>query len=804
MRRGLTTQIVPVGEQDQTFQDLCLIDYTHTEPNWVVRDLTKLEADIKFHLLKMNQAKDWIALVQLEEIISDQIAFDPRAAGDRTSGIAELQKAALAVQAIRTQAKSLLNRDSRIEHLAYWVYLYTSTLNALSYKNLSLSQYCYALISASLILRRHLSSLVQLQRQSATDCTELKLPPISGEGSERGLFPIQTRPEPLIKHPYKGLDYYDTEDRSIFFGREDEIENVVRLVVSHRVTMLIGKSGVGKSSLIRAGIVPDPRIEGHGYAPLYVRCVSPIIKLVNHRLAELIRSPGRKAGRLPARNFHPLLYEAETRLGKGILLCFDQLDSLADTEHRGVNVELARLANEIRICLDDHRLRTRFVLCVTGDSIPRLIELNVPELLNNLYVLPPLTPDTARRAITKPAELFGVEFEPALVTTILQDLNDSGQIHPPQLQIICRKLYETGTGSAISLAQYRELGGLSILGQYLEDALNRLPADLEREKATQLLRVMVPRRGGPIVCSESDLRSATRMTEGEIRRYLDTLDKIRLIRAVQLGKARKFELVHEFLADRVRAWKKPGEISVEDVHDLRKVLAGEVSQWKLSQRKQVTSSEEFARLRQFYKQLPIEDEDTAEFLLRSSLIHKLDIKDWFRHTLRKSPTKNRITSRLVELFNEGGRVQLAAVEALGEIQSDSAVLSLLKLLNDPNEKLKSTAILSLGRIGSQKAISPLIKLAASREEGRGTRRHSVWALGAIAAKRESRSALKSAIQPLMQVLSNAQNPGSVRWRAAWALGEIKAEEARELLMEMQGDINTHVRVAASRSLRTMQ
>ena len=63
--------------------------------------------------------------------------------------------------------------------------------------------------------------------------------------------------------PYKFLDYYTENDQGLFFGREEEIENICSRILARRSFLLYGRSGVGKSSILRAGVIPRSQDQGH-------------------------------------------------------------------------------------------------------------------------------------------------------------------------------------------------------------------------------------------------------------------------------------------------------------------------------------------------------------------------------------------------------------------------------------------------------------------------------------------------------------------------------------------------------------
>src|SRR6266536_1787700 len=101
--------------------------------------------------------------------------------------------------------------------------------------------------------------------------------------------------------PYKGLDHYEEQDAPLFFGREVECDLVVANLLSARLTLLYGQSGVGKSSLLHAGVVPRLREDGDGtFAVEFPRAVNQVelavsflVSIREDALARLDRFKGR-------------------------------------------------------------------------------------------------------------------------------------------------------------------------------------------------------------------------------------------------------------------------------------------------------------------------------------------------------------------------------------------------------------------------------------------------------------------------------------------------------------------------------
>ncbi len=98
---------------------------------------------------------------------------------------------------------------------------------------------------------------------------------------EQAEAPLKDAPEPAAaappaeapaideRNPWLGLASFTEDTREYFYGREEEVAELARRVQRKRLTLLFGQSGLGKTSILRAGLVP--RLRGHGYCPVYVR-----------------------------------------------------------------------------------------------------------------------------------------------------------------------------------------------------------------------------------------------------------------------------------------------------------------------------------------------------------------------------------------------------------------------------------------------------------------------------------------------------------------------------------------------------
>jgi hypothetical protein len=107
-----------------------------------------------------------------------------------------------------------------------------------------------------------------------------------------------------IASPYKGLDHYEEQDAPFFFGRRDASDLVVANLIAARLTLLYGESGVGKSSLVHAGVIPQLREAPH-LAVVSFRSWSgdPVADLAAAiRKAALIEPPARERSLVAVRS----------------------------------------------------------------------------------------------------------------------------------------------------------------------------------------------------------------------------------------------------------------------------------------------------------------------------------------------------------------------------------------------------------------------------------------------------------------------------------------------------------------------
>ena len=412
-------------------------------------------------------------------------------------------------------------------------------------------------------------------------------------------------------HPYQFLDFYREADAGRFFGRETAIRELGELVVANSLVVCFGPSGVGKSSLLQAGLFPQLRRQG--CLPLYCRPeddpVDSIRKAVLSALPERPipptplpgnerSSPGRGDVSTPPSpgigrgaggegdsltgDIPFLLASLASQTGRSIVVVIDQGEELFTL----LGEQAARgLAQSMAACLRLPGAPVRFVLALREDYLPRLAAMQaaLPGIFAHRYRLRPLDCAGARQAISAPAQLCGLAYEAALLDQLLFDLGGEAEDVPPaDLQIVCETLYrdllEHGE-TLFCLERYQELGGAaSLLGSYLESVVDGWP---EPEALRAVLKAMITSQGAKIPLPAAEIARLAGLETGQAQEILEKLDRPhRLARPLEGDGERRYELAHEVLGLRIIDWMRDlQEAAAHAVHDL---LRTELHNWQSS------------------------------------------------------------------------------------------------------------------------------------------------------------------------------------------------------------------------------
>ena len=234
----------------------------------------------------------------------------------------------------------------------------------------------------------------------------------SAPGSVTGSGPSE-RQRPRRASPYLGLSPFDEADADVFFGRRAERDLVIANLLTSRLTVLYGPSGTGKSSLLRAGVLPRVRA-GDGVPAVAARgrsCSSTRGRATRCGRSST-RSPPRPA--FPDGDDGETLDDALARSGEQaggiLLLVLDQFEEYF-LYHSG---EDDRLRRELLPAIARPDLRARVLISLREDALASLdlLEGTASSQFGNLVRLGPMTDAAAVEAITKPVAGGETTLEP--------------------------------------------------------------------------------------------------------------------------------------------------------------------------------------------------------------------------------------------------------------------------------------------------------------------------------------------------------------------------------------------------------
>jgi WD40 repeat protein len=379
----------------------------------------------------------------------------------------------------------------------------------------------------------------------------------------------------LPESPYKGLSAFeDSElDALLFFGRERECEVVVANLIASRLTILYGPSGVGKSSLLAASVARKLReLPEQPLVVVFSRWSEDPAAALAEAVADAA-GLGRELGAVEALE--------QVQAGRDVYLVLDQAEEyfLYHGDEGGPGTFA-----DVLPAIVTAPLRVNVLVSLREDSLAKLDRFTgqIAGLFANTLRLDRLDRDAARAAITGPVERFAelsgelVEIEPELVERVLDQVGSgriasslggrgavaeddrSARMEAPYLQLVMQRLWDeerADGSSALRADTLVRLGGAqTIVQEHLESALAELSPD-EQDVASRIFDHLVTPSGAKIAHDALDLAGFAGVPPAELEPVLEALTTRRILRSVEEGRGRRFEIFHDVLAEPVLSWR---------------------------------------------------------------------------------------------------------------------------------------------------------------------------------------------------------------------------------------------------------
>ncbi|RLE12060.1 MAG: hypothetical protein DRJ28_09685, partial [Actinobacteria bacterium] len=394
------------------------------------------------------------------------------------------------------------------------------------------------------------------------------------------------------RNPYKGLAAFGELDSADFHGRDTEIEEIIATLAAHPMVAVVGPSGIGKSSVVRAGMIPALRsgaIPGSdqwlitdmlpGTYP-YEELASALMRVATETPIDLEDDLRRDARGL-ARSVKRYMPDGQT-----VLLVVDQFEelfTLASEDERTAFLDL------LAATISDERSNVRIVITMRADFFDRPLrfaDLGDALRAGTILISAPNN-DNLHAIVTRPAAGVGITFEAGLDDHIVDDVRqEPGAL--PLLEFSLTELFDQRDSDLLTLAAYEASGGvLGALGRRAETIYMSLTEPGQDAARETFLRLVVVTEAG------RDTRRRVRLTELErlgfadqtLRDVLNAFGDHRLLTFDRdpITRGPTVEVAHEAILTR---WPRLAGWIEEHREDLllRSRLAAAVADWEIADR----------------------------------------------------------------------------------------------------------------------------------------------------------------------------------------------------------------------------
>jgi formylglycine-generating enzyme required for sulfatase activity len=381
-------------------------------------------------------------------------------------------------------------------------------------------------------------------------------------------------------NPYRGLHAFEATHGPLFFGRDSETRGILERLRAEPCVAVTGDSGVGKSSICRAAVLPRVSAwlgdERRWSVTTLVPGAHPVAALAA-ALAPHLGAPEAALAQRMTEDPSAAARELRGLLGRdrGLVVFIDQLEELSTLS----DPREATTAAEVLGWLVAPSASLRLLATVRGDFLGRLAALPAvgDVVARSLYVLRPLTAERLRDAIVGPAQALGVRFESDAMIDALVGSTVDAEGGLPLLQFALAELWDArdAATSFIPAAALTALGGVEgALQRHADDVLARMVPEVARA-ARRLAPRLVTAAGTRARRAEEELTAG----DPRARAALDALVRGRLVVARETAEGSGYEIAHEALLGTggvLSRWLAGGA----EARAVRERLAAAVSEWR--------------------------------------------------------------------------------------------------------------------------------------------------------------------------------------------------------------------------------
>jgi WD40 repeat protein len=423
-------------------------------------------------------------------------------------------------------------------------------------------------------------------------------------------------PHTQFESPYVGLVPFTEGDAPLFFGRDADSEVIIANLRASRLTLLYGPSGVGKSSVIRAGVAHRLRqrarpVDMHDTVPdfvvVYFKDWANQLDLLNELLKEVKAEMKSVLGPLfeevpESSDLRQTLSAWTERYGLEVIIILDQFEEYL--LYRQTEAGPGTFADEFPKAVNQSDLPVRFLISLREDALSKLDRFKalIPTIFDTRLPIGHLRDDDARAAVRDPVPAFNqmlppgsepFQIEPQLVESVLGQISGlklrlsvSGrgavsdqpnrlEIETPFLQLVMTRIWETETRAGSHILREQTLTSLGGVEEIIRDHLNAVMSELlpeERKVAAAVFPYLVTPVGTKIAHALKTLSNDeyTGIPESQLKPVLLELSGgRRILRPVKIqtsrGEEDGYEIFHDALGPAILGWRTRYQQQLDEV-----------------------------------------------------------------------------------------------------------------------------------------------------------------------------------------------------------------------------------------------